>query len=311
VTMYDDGQPKMSTNSDTKSTEAEAGGIKTSSRRRRVIRAAPSIARLGAFVWWRTAEWTVETVARTGTQMVRSAAAGEPPTKILREASEEARTYARRLLGILDTRDGDGPDDRTPPSPEWDATPPPEQVDTERRRNGMSLRERGAELLRRSADVHYEEDRHPAYERILEDLAPDEGRILRLLAQDGPQPSVDVRSGVPLASTLVAPGLTMIGAEAGCRHLDRVPSYLHNLFRLGLVWFSRERLEDTTRYQVLEAQPDVVESLEAAGRTGRTVRRSIHLTAFGKDFCEVCLPLETGELEALPGGRRAKNDRST
>jgi hypothetical protein len=294
---------------DTQTSGEESTGVQSTSRRRRLVRAAPSLARLGVFVWWRTTEWTVETVARTGTQMVRSAAAGEPPTKILRDASDEARTYARRLLGILDTSDGAGPDDRTPPSPEWDATPPPEELDTERRRNGMSLRERGAELLRRSADVHYEEDRHPAYERILEDLAPDEGRILRLLAHDGPQPSVDVRSGIPLASTLVAPGLTMIGAEAGCRHLDRVPSYLHNLFRLGLVWFSRERLEDTTRYQVLEAQPDVVESLEAAGRTGRTVRRSIHLTAFGKDFCEICLPLETEELEALPAPGRAQNDR--
>ena len=36
------------------------------------------------------------------------------------------------------------------------------------------------------------------------------------------------------------------------------------------------------------------------GRT-RTVRRSIQLTPFGEDFCETVLPLETAELEALPG----------
>src|SRR5690606_27289424 len=45
-----------------------------------------------------------------------------------------------------------------------------------------SLQERGAELLRRSADVGYAHDQHPAYRRILEELAPDEARILRLLA---------------------------------------------------------------------------------------------------------------------------------
>ena len=50
----------------------------------------------------------------------------------------------------------------------------------------------------------------------------------------------------------------MIGAEAGCRYPDRVPSYLNNLYRLGLIWFSREPLSDRLRYQVLEAQPDVV-----------------------------------------------------
>jgi hypothetical protein len=29
-----------------------------------------------------------------------------------------------------------------------------------------------------------------------------------------------------------------------------------------------------------------------AGRAPKTVRRSIHLTPFGTDFCETCLPVE-------------------
>ena len=112
----------------------------------------------------------------------------------------------------------------------------PDAAEAEREEARRSLRERGAELLRRSADVNLEEDSHPAYTRILDDLAPDEARILRLLNEEGPQPSVDIRSGVlPLQSTseLVAAGLNMIGSEAGCRHLDDVPAYLNNLFRLG------------------------------------------------------------------------------
>lgn len=184
----------------------------------------------------------------------------------------------------------------------------------ERERGGRSadpnsLRDRGAELLRRSADVTYEERMHPAYERILEALAPDEARILRLLARRGPQPAVDVRTARPfgVGSQLVEPGLSMIGAEAGCRHVDRVNAYLNNLHRLGLVWFSREPIRDPLRYQVLEAQPEVDEALARAGR-GRTVRRSIHLTPFGEDFCAVCLPPELdepalGEAGQSPEGR--------
>ncbi len=99
----------------------------------------------------------------------------------------------------------------------------------------------------------------------------------------------------------------MIGAEAGCRHVDRVHAYLNNLFRLGLIWFSREPVGDGLRYQVLEAQPEVLEAMRRAGR-GRTVRRSIVLTPFGRDFCEVCLPMDTGELEALDGGAGGAND---
>ena len=50
----------------------------------------------------------------------------------------------------------------------------------------------------RSRDVHYEEDAHPAYERLLDSLAPDEARILRMMLLSGPQPAVDVRTGGPL-----------------------------------------------------------------------------------------------------------------
>jgi hypothetical protein len=165
----------------------------------------------------------------------------------------------------------------------------------------VSLRQRGEELLRRSADVHEDEEGHPAYERILDEILPDEARVLRLLYTAGPQPSVDVRAGaLPLnaATELIAPGLTMIGAEAGCRRPERVPAYLNNLYRLGLLWFSREAVPEQSRYQVLEAQPDVVEALRRKGR-GRTVRRSIHLTPFGVDFCERVLPPTTGEFAAL------------
>jgi hypothetical protein len=82
----------------------------------------------------------------------------------------------------------------------------------------------------------------------------------------------------------------MIGAEAGVRHLDRVPAYLNNLERLGLVWFSREPVDDVTAYQVLEAQPEVLEAL-GRGRT-KTVRRSIQITPFGSEFAQACIPLD-------------------
>jgi len=137
---------------------------------------------------------------------------------------------------------------------------------------------------------------HPAYARILEELAPDEARILRKLALSGPQPIVDVRTGRPIGSQLVQRGLTMIGTEAGCAHLDRVSAYLDNLARLGLLRISAEPLPDALRYQVLEVQPEVMDARKRGGH-GRTVRRSIHLTTFGRDFCEMCLPLQSAEVE--------------
>ena len=172
------------------------------------------------------------------------------------------------------------------------------------RRNGgrASLRSRGEELLHKSRDVRYEEDAHPAYERLLDSLAPDEARILRLMLLDGPQPAVDIRTGGPLglvSSRLIAPGLSMIGAAAGLRYVERVPAYLNNLNRLGLIWFSRETLRDPLRYQVLEAQPDVLEAIHSV-RQAKIVRRSIHLTPFGEGFCRASLVPDPQLLAGLP-----------
>jgi len=235
------------------------------SRSESIKRDAPGLARIAATSWLRTAEWAVEGWVRIARIAMDSVLSGERPPG------------------------GDGA------TSEREPTVPPEAEQS----SSDALRERGARLLRLSADVDFAEDFHPAYARILSELAPDEARILRLLALQGPQAAVDVRSGLPLASQLVAPGLSMIGAEAGCRHLDRLHAYLDNLNRLGLTWFSREALEDPLSYQVLEAQPDVIEAIKQAGRTGRTVRRSIHLTPFGHDFCNVCLPLDTAEFREV------------
>jgi hypothetical protein len=250
--------------------------VQPDSREESLLGIAPSLVRLAAGAYLRTAQWTFETSARAGTRLLRAAVSGESTTQLLQSTGAELRAHARRVLGVSNG--------------ERDASEPPQ---TRSAGDSASLREQGAELLRRSADVRLSDDAHPAYERILDELAPDEARILRLLALEGPQPAVDVRTSRPfnIGSELVAPGLTMIGAQAGCRHIERVNAYLNNLFRLGLIWFSREPLPDPLRYQVLEAQPDVAEAMRKAGRS-RTVRRSIHLTPFGDDFCATCLPLE-------------------
>lgn len=54
------------------------------------------------------------------------------------------------------------------------------------------------------------------------------------------------------------------------------------------MWFSREQLPDPMEYQVLEAQPAVSEALHSQ-RFTKVVRRSIHLTPVGDDFCRAVL----------------------
>ena len=251
---------------------------------------APGLTRIAAGVWWRAARWSVGASVRTSARLARVAADPLLTAQVVSELGHELRGYARDLLGIteLDARVRElAP---APARSQSNGDVPP----------GVALRIKGAMLLRAAADIDAPDEAHPAFARILTELAPDEGRILRLFATDGPQPSVDVRttSLIGVGSQLIGSGLNMIGPQAGCRHRDRVPAYLNNLERLGLIWFSHEPLEEPTAYQVLEAQPEVMDAIHGASRA-RTQQRSIHLTPFGRDFCRICLPLDPGEVEAL------------
>lgn len=267
-----------------------------------VSKALPGLVRIGFGAGVRTAGWTASAYVRAGNRVVRAAVSGESAAELIRDVEHSVKGYAREVLGItaLDERLPEALRERRAAAAS--SSTPEDPAATARAsaaRDLRSLQDKGADLLQKSNDVSYEEAAHPAYERIIGDIAPDEARILRYLAIDGPQPSVDVRTGkTPLinspiiGTSMVAPGLSMIGQNAGCRYIERVPAYLNNLFRLGLIWFSREPLADPLRYQVLEAQPDVLAALHAGGRgsKAKTVRRQILLTPFGEDFCRIALP---------------------
>lgn len=268
------------------------------------LEVVPGLARVAASAWLHTAEWTAATGLRATRRLLKAAVSPESAATLASDLQDTVRGYARELVGVTDLEErvrSVAPRTTgmasavasavTPRGQEDAAAAPPRDPAHETREE---LRRRGTSLLQQSSDVRYEEHAHPAYERILDELAPDEGRILRLLQLEGPQPTVDVRTGGPigmLSSELVAPGLSMIGPRAGVRYLDRVPAYLNNLFRLGMIWFSRETLRDAHRYQVIEAQPDVLAAMHSV-RFAKIVRRSIHLTPFGQDFCHDCLGIE-------------------
>jgi Abortive infection alpha len=256
-----------------------------------LVEALPALARVAAGMWLRAAAWGVGTSLRAGARLAQAATDPNAALDLYTDASGGFRSYAREFLGITEI------DDRV-------KLLAPLAGSTLRSRNGdgpdVDLRAQGAELLRQAADVDFDEGAHPSYARILTELAPDEARILRLLALDGAQPVVDVRAAnlIGLGSQLIAPALNMIGAQAGVRHRERVPAYLSNLSRLGLIFLSEEPIGDPSAYQVLEAQPEVLGLMKETTRA-KSIHRSVHLTPFGADFCETVLPLD---VPGLPSG---------
>jgi hypothetical protein len=256
----------------------------------------PALAKVAADLWLRAALWGVETSMRTGARVARATIDPEAAAELYQDLSGGLRAYAREFLGITELDD-----ELRQLKPLAGATLPRNGGDP-----GVTLREQGAQLLRQAADVSFEDGVHPAYARILTELAPDEARILRTLAIDGPQPMVDIRETnlIGMGSQLIRSELNMIAAQAGLRYRDRVQAYLGNLLRLGLIELSDAAVEDAIAYQVLEAQPDVLGTIKETPRA-KTVHRSIRLTPFGDGFCRVCLPLESSSpaAEDLSGTR--------
>ncbi|MFW6868545.1 Abi-alpha family protein [Nocardioides sp. CPCC 206347] len=288
-----------------------------------VVESLPGLARVAGSAALHTAGWGMRTTARNWMRVGKAVTNRDEAASLIREVGsvvgavgDLARTLAdgtpmgTAFLRVGESLGGNGngigsgngsgngverPREKAAPAAVVDG-----QVVASR---ALSLRDRGNELLEKSRDVWGQNDRHPAFDRILDELAPDEARILVMLLRNGPQPSVDIRTGGPIgmmSSQLIAPGLNMVGPRAGLRYVEQVPSYLNNLFRLGLIWFSREAVHDHLEYQVLEAQPDVLAAMHSV-KFAKVVRRSVHLTPFGEEFCKLALVDEkTATNVALP-----------
>ncbi|GAB2644282.1 Abi-alpha family protein [Nocardia goodfellowii] len=262
----------------------------------RLIRGVFRAAGLAAGTAVRGGQWAVNTSYEVTKEIAQAALDGESSADIAERTGNALRSIARSALGVTEgsvreivsyvPTSGNG---TSPGAGQQPALAMGSQV---RSASADELRRRGDALLARSADVYFTEDVHPAYDRILDQLAPDEARILRFMALNGPQPAVDVRTNRPLGigSELVRGDLTSVPEQSGVRYPDRARSYLINLNRLGLTLTSDDPVV-LSRYMVLEVQPVVEAALKQAGRAPKIVRKSFRLTEFGEDFCRTCFSI--------------------
>ena len=246
---------------------------------------AVGLAKFGATAGLHVAAWASTTTLKHATDLVRDINAGEPVTEIVDTRLEVVRSTVWRFLHL----------ERITPA----AVAPTVMMTTAvaRPRSDVSLhdlRRQGDELLRQIGNPgERPQSEHPAFSRILRELVPDEARILRFLALAGPQPAIDVRTKTPLGvgSELIAGGINLVAEMAGSTYPERNQQYLANLTRLGMIQFSDEPVEDPRRYSFIEAQPVAAAAMSRAKRA-HTVYRSILITQFGQQFCEVCFTLD-------------------
>ena len=159
-----------------------------------VVEALPGLARVAASAAWHTGEWGVRSYVRSAKRLARAATDREEAAHLAQEATEAAQVVsdlARAVsagtpVGTALLRAAESLGAVREPAGRSASTVVPGGLVDRDEPQSQSLRERGAELLERSRDVWSSEAGHPAYERILTELAPDEARILVLLLEKGP-----------------------------------------------------------------------------------------------------------------------------
>ncbi|WP_319943594.1 Abi-alpha family protein [Nocardia aurantia] len=259
----------------------------------RLIRGAFRAAGLAVGTAVRGGQWTVGTTVEVTKQLTQAVIDGESSADLAERTGAALQSIARSVLGVSEGSVREIVS-YVPSSNGGGGSSGQQTVGNGYIRSASldDLRRRGDALLARSADVYFTEDVHPAYDRILDQIAPDEARILRFMALSGPQPAVDVRTNRPLGigSELVSGDLTSVPEQAGVRYPDRARLYLINLNRLGLLVTSHDPVL-LSRYMVLEVQPVVEAALKKAGRAPKIVRKSLRLTEFGDDFCKTCFSI--------------------
>jgi hypothetical protein len=160
-----------------------------------------------------------------------------------------------------------------------------------------SLQNLFANLLANAMDKDTAGNTHPWFVQIIQNLLPDEAKILKLFSEEKSKPIIDVKILWPKDSGYhyYQKNYSTIWKEANCNNPDLTPGYLDNLMRLGLVevlWTAR--LKEDKFYEKLESSEEIeilMDKIDSEQNWKRIDfnRKIIELTSLGALFCKICV----------------------
>lgn len=157
-----------------------------------------------------------------------------------------------------------------------------------------SAAETMADLLARAVQQTTHDGREELFRSIAEQLLPDEARIVAALAGDREAALVHVEGWVPGGrERRTLENVTLLGARASLTVPDMARGYVSKLLGLGVLEIGPESDRFAKDYEILGADSAVRAALSQAGINkvpGRTVRRTLRLSALGEDFWATCGP---------------------
>ena len=185
-------------------------------------------------------------------------------------------------LGVAVVRAVLGVEDQAEPR----ALPVPSSTGTSRSHE-RGLDTKMNDLLGKAIELSSTSSRDEVFHHVLDQLVPDEARILSALSDGAPAAMVHVhawtRAGL-LGEALIE-NASLIGRTANVALPGLTPVYVGHLLSLGVVEAGPEDPDLKDDYQILQADTDVLAAIKRAGRgplPGRTERRTLRISAFGK-----------------------------
>lgn len=164
-------------------------------------------------------------------------------------------------------------------------------------RPARSLDEKMQSLLDRALDQSTDGSQSELYHRIIDQLVPDEARIISALSDGSASPLVTVRARTPTGGPgkVVLANASLVGRTANLALPQMTATYVSHLLSLGLLERGPEDTSMKQDYEILMAETYILRAIKAASRgplPARIEKRTVRVTALGR-----------GLWEAATGGR--------
>lgn len=151
-------------------------------------------------------------------------------------------------------------------------------------------------LLDRAVDQNRPQAREAYFRFVLDELLPDEARMLAALADGSAHALIHLGAGPALGGVThrVLENRSTLPRSAGVAWPDLGPRYIAHLRQLELVETGKEDPSQKTKYEILEADALVRAAIERIGKDvglrPRILRRTIRLSDIGRQFWDACQP---------------------
>ncbi|HSV38996.1 MAG TPA: Abi-alpha family protein [Nocardioidaceae bacterium] len=192
----------------------------------------------------------------------------------VRTGLKVAGWYEKQVFGIIRSRL-----DATIPPPDRALPPSPMRI-------AEGLDNKMRRLLDRAIEQSSMSGRQELFHKILDQIVPDEARIIGALSDGSVSPLLHVyqRTRAGLVGEIVLENMSLIGKTANLALPHLTPTYVSHLLSLGLLESGPEDTTMKTEYEILAADTAVLRAIKRAGRgplPARIERYSLRLSGLG------------------------------